>query len=334
MDNLSQEDIHAILDDAAEESPGVATATSDEDVDSVDATEGPADLVEAHDFNRPFNLSRNFERTLRGVCENFSKTSTLAFSNLVRANCAFSFGGVSLSSFGEAFAGVENPSCIIICSMPPLKGPVLLSVDAGLMYSLFTKLLGGPLEETTQLRDFTEIEHGMARRIVDEILGHFRTAAEKVVALQPEIVRIENNPSYLNVLSETETVLSLQYSIGIENIDGGMTFYLPLAAFEPVRDLFDPKEAGGVSAGGDPRVRSQVSQFLHDTPVHVSARLCTREHPCEELVALKIDDVLPVGHPVNRPVEVLVEGRPMFEATVGKVGESRALRILSRKEES
>lgn len=335
MDNISQEEIDALIDEAAEAEDGAAEAATE----VPEAGPEPASFEASHDtgpqsydFNRPHNLSRTFERTLRGICETYAKVATLSFSNLVRANCVFTFGGLKLASFGEAFAAVENPSGIAVVELAPLKGVSLVTVDAGAMFSLFTKLLGGPIEATKQIRDFTEIEVNLARKIMDRLLENFTASAEKVVDLSSQVNQIENNPNYLNVYADGETVVNLQYTIAIEELNGFLNFFLPLSAFEPVRDIFDPKE-GMARPGQDPAERQRIEQAVNAVPATVSVRLASQDIGLDELTRLREDDVLPLAHAVGRPLDVMVEGDRMFQGTLGQVGQTRACRIVGRVKE-
>jgi len=314
----------------------VAATPEDPTVPGPDDADGLGPEVslgpQSYDFNQPHNLSRTFERTLRGISETYAKVATLSFSNLVRANCVFTFGGLRLASFGEAFAAVENPSGIAVVELPPLKGMGLVTVDAGTMFSLFAKLLGGPIEAPKQIRDFTEIEVNLARKIMERLLENFTASAEKVVSLEGKVSQIENNPNYLNVYADGESVLNLQYTLAIEELSGIVNFFLPLAAFEPVRDIFDPKEGVG-RRGQDPAERRRIEDAVSAVPATLSVRLSPQEIGLEELVRLRVDDVLPLSHAVGRPLDVMVEGDRMFQGALGQVGQTRACRIVGRVKE-
>jgi flagellar motor switch protein FliM len=246
-----------------------------------------------------------------------------------------SLANVRVSSFGEAYGAVENPSCIAVTTMPPLKGSVLLVLDASIAFSLFTRLLGGPLEEPAQVRDFTELESGMARRLVERLLENLRGAAERLVPLTPAVAQIENNPSYVQAFSDTEMVLTLQFSVGLDSLRGTLSLLMPLAAFEPVRSLFDPKESmelrGPAEKGRD---RKLAAGLLHGARAQVSARFRSRRASLRELLELREGDILALAHPVNAPLSLSVEGKHMFDGVPGRVGRSRAVRIVRRAKES
>ncbi len=339
MDNLSQEEIDALLEEAADDASdfeaqegGGGDAAGDPRGDLDDARER---AVRAFDFNRPNNnLSKTFERNLRGVSESFAKDASLSFSNLMRCNCDYTFAGMRVNSFGETLSGWESPSCIAVCSMEPLSGVVLVHVDASLMFSFFTKLLGGPIETPSQVRDFTEIETGLARKVLSKILEQFSAATEKVHRVIPLLVQIENNPNYLNAFAEAEPVLNLQYNVTMEEVGAIMSFVIPLAAFEPVREEFDPREGIDVRNAADRMAEKQQAHGLvGSASALVAARFRSRRIRFDELLALKTGDVLSLEHHVDRPLDVDVEGKPMFRGTSGRVGRSRAVQILGRRED-
>lgn len=340
MENLSQEEIDALLEEAEDDAAEAVGVEGGDDPfaggDSQDPTAAGDDAIRDFDFHRPNNnLSRGFDRSLRGVSESFAKDASLAFSNLVRANCDFNFGGVRVTSFGENLSGWDSPSCISVCSMEPLQGMVLLYADASLMFSFFTKLLGGPIEEPSAVRDFTEVELGMARKLIQKVLEIFSLASDKVVRVTPLLIQIENNPNYLNAFSDGEPVLNLEFSIAMEEIGGAMAFVIPLAAFEPVRDKFDPKEGLDVRNATDRvRERNRAEMNLGNAMTTLAATFRPRPIQMRELLSLQLGDVLALGHHVSKPLNVDVEGKALFEGVSGQVGRSRAVRILGRKKES
>ncbi len=335
MENLSQEEIDALLEEATEEESVAAGGSEGSKDDGASAFSSTEPTPVAYDFNVPStNLTRVFDRNLRGVCESFSKDSSLIFSNLLRTTCDFSYNGAEVRSFGETLSAFENPSCIALCSMEPLSGSVLFHVDASLMFVFFTKLLGGPIEEPGMVRDFTEIEMGMARKILQKVLESFGLATDKVKRLTPMLIQIENNPNYLNAFNEGEAVINLEFTVLAGEIPGNMTFVIPQIAFEPVKEDFDPKEGFDVRNPADRLAeRRRARDLVGQSMVDVSVRFDPRQMPVRNLLNLKVGDTIPLTHHVSRPLDVYVEGRPMFVAHSGQLGQSQAVRILGRKKE-
>ena len=338
MENLSQEEIDALLEEAADDASDLPSSEDGglaDDASDAPGGEAREKVLRSFDFNRPNNnLSKTFERNLRGVSESFSKDASLSFSNLMRANADFTFGGVRVNSFGETLSSWENPSCIALCTMEPLSGVVLVHFEARLMFSFFTKLLGGPIEEPTQVRDFTEIEFALARKVITKLLEQFGDATEKVQRVNPALLQIENNPNYLNAFAEAEPVLNLQYSVTMEEVGASTSFVIPLAAFDPVREEFDPREGLDIRSVSDRLAeKHRAHDLVGGATALLSARFRSRTIGVRELLAMKAGDVLALEHHVERPLDVDVEGKKMFAGSSGRVGRSRAVQIIGRRED-
>mgnify|MGYP006283225373 CR=1 len=340
MENLSQEEIDALLEEAADDASDMEAledAAGGGSGASAEGGAGPRErVVEAFDFNRPNNnLSKTFERNLRGVSESFAKDASLSFSNLLRANADYTFGGMRVNSFAETLSAWENPSCIAVCSMEPLSGVILVHLEARLMFTFFTKLLGGPIEEPTQVRDFTEIEMGLARKVLTKVLEQFSAATDKIHRVVPLLIQIENNPNYLNAFAEAEPVLNLQYTVTLEDVGATMSFVIPLAAFDPVREDFDPREGLDIRSAADRLAEKQRAHGLvGGATATLSARFRSRRIHMNELLSLKPGDVLALEHHVERPLDVDVEGRAMFAGSSGRIGRARAVQIIGRREDA
>jgi len=340
-EGLSQEEIDALLDAAADEAGAMvdryggspSTFAASPQASAAGPSRGRG--IRGFDFKKPnSNLSRAFERNVRGISESFAKDASLGFSNLLRSTCEFRFAGLEVTSFGETLAGMDNPSCIALCTSEPLHGKILLELESGLMFTLFTKLLGGPIEAPGHLREFTEIEMGLSRKLLGKLLEILGSATEKVVRLHPKLVQIENNPNYLNAFGDGEAVLNLRCDVTLEEISGRLAIILPVAAFEPVREKFDPREAAQLHRHGDRQAeRAKARSIVGESRAELSATFRPRRVRMSELRSLKTGDVLPLDHHISRPLSVSVEGKVLFEATSGQVGRSRAVRIVGRAKE-
>ena len=339
-----------MADDAAEtvdRPAGDPAVDSDGDADAADLDTAAIDAVleqqaevaggrqeggvRAFDFNRPFSITRTFEKNLQSICESFVKAAGLGFTNHFRANTGVEFQGIELCAYREFHAGLANPTCVSTVTLAPLKGQAVVNVDIGLMFSIMKKLLGGAIEAEVDLRKFTDIEMNVAQDVLGKLLDHFRTGVSRMIPITPRLLATENNPAYLSALPSGETVLLLEFVLTLDEIAGGVTFAIPLAAFESVRDVLDPEDLPELrSAEEVRRDRSCVLDLLQGTTAEVVVDLGSVDLNLRRIRDLAVGDMIQLETAVGSPLRLSVQGKPVFMSVPGKLNKNRAVRLTER----
>ena len=347
------EEVTGSSGEATEVSSDAATATDLEAAESLLGSadgddllpEGLEDILEAtdgvdgsgvpevipFDFNRPHNLSKTFEQNMRNVAENFAKLTSFTFANLLRANAALEFSQLSLRTCGDFLGGLGNPTCLCLVSLAPLKGQSLIHMDLGFCFTLLKKLMGGSTEREELAREFTEIEKKIVESVVGRLLAMFRDATAKLAELRPEYLGLENNPDYLTGLAIGDTLVILKFLMKIENQEGDLHICIPLSGFEPLRQLFDPVDKVELRSPQEVRRdRQQILELLQGTASDVVVRFNELRLNLQQVMDLKVGDVLPLAQPVQSPLVVTMAGKPLFLGEPGRVNQFRAVKLLER----
>lgn len=329
---LNQDEIDALLQQAAEEGSDELEGALDEMVSERSGT--AATEVRAFDFSRPYSISRSFEKNLRSVCDNLAKAATIHFTNQMRGNCVLEFKRLVLQTFAEFAANLPNPTCVSTATLAPLKGSSLFYMDLALAFTMLKKLLGGPAEAETRNREFTEIETSIVRSLVLKFLDLFKGSASRIVALEPRYVAMENNPTYLNALAPGDSVVVLDYLFHLDGVEGRLSFCLPIAGFEPVLSLFDPEESAEPRPPAEVRRdREIVLDLVASTEVDVVAQLSELTLSLQQILALEEGATLVLPKPIDSPLVLAVEGKPLFHGAAGRVRQNRALKLTGRLSE-
>jgi len=297
------------------------------DSDAELASDGP----QAYDFNRPHNISRAFEQNLQSVAENFAKTGGIDFTSLLRMTAAVEFKGLQQSTFGEYMEELPNPTCASMVTLAPLKGYSLLHIDLGLCFVFMKKLMGGvPVSEDT-VREFTEIERGINAGLVSRFLEIFRKSAAKLIALEPGFVSLENNPNYLSGIAEGESLIIIRFEVKLDTVEGPVELALPMSAFGPVRDIFDPRDVIELRTSNELRDdRRKILNMVRGTGSELVVNLGEITTNLEEILSLSVGDIIHLPQAVNAPLAVRIEGQEAWLGDAGRVGQHRAIKLIQQ----
>jgi len=289
--------------------------------------------VQTYDFNRPHSISRRFEQNLHNVAELFARSATVNLTSLLRSNVVAEFQGIQLKSFGEYRENLPRPTCLAAVTLRPLAGQSLMHLDLSLCFVILKKLMGGRPDSEERIRAFTEIERGIFGQFVSRITDLLKGACTKLVAIEPELISLENNPDYVAAIPAGETVVSLRFRLRVEAVEGLVEMILPLTGFSPVRDVFDPEEH--LEVRSDPEIQEdqrQILDMIQTTASELVVRLGELSMPLDRVLNMREGALLHLAQAVDSPLTVLIEGREVFQAEAGRINQNRAVKLVRKLE--
>jgi flagellar motor switch protein FliM len=327
-------DLEAAIEAAQDLTGGVDSGLDMDFEDVLNASSQDEDLGDSpvkYDFHRPHHISRPFQENLQAVADYFAKNGTIEFTSRLRMATDVEYLGLHQCTYAEFVRDLPRPTCAAMVDLPPLKGPSLLHLDLGLCFVFMKKLLGGVPEPEYTVRDFTEIERGIALDLVERFLQMFRKAISKIVAVESKLSGLENNPHYLSGISEASSLLILKFKIKLDTAEGPLQFAMPLSAFGPVREIFDPSDVkesrNSDELKGD---RRKILEMVQGSGSDLIVQLGQIETNLENILNLSIGDVLDLSQGVETPLKIQIAGQDAWLGEAGRVGNQRAIKLIQQ----
>ncbi len=284
-----------------------------------------------YDFNRPHNISRAFEQNLQAVGEAFAKVGTIDFTSLLRMSMQVDFKGLNQQTYGEYITQMEQPTCVSLVTLAPLKGNIIIHLDLGLCFIFMKKLMGGAPSPEDTVREFTEIERGINAGLVNRFTEILRKAASKLIPLEPRFVSLENNPNYLGGVADGENLIILKFKVMLDAVESPVEIAFPLSAFSPVKDVFDPQESLDLRTPEEMRQdRRRILEMVRGTGSELVVQLGDLDTNLEEIMKLQEGDVLHLPQAVEAPLKVKIEGEDAWLGEAGRLGQNRAVKLISK----
>lgn len=284
-----------------------------------------------YDFNRPHNISRAFEQNLQAIGESFAKTGGIDFTSLLRMTAIVEYKGLRQATFGEYMEELPSPTCASMVTLSPLKGYSLLHIDLALCFVFMKKLMGGaPVSEDT-VREFTEIERGINAGLVRRFLEIFRKSAGKHIQVDPHFISLENNPNYLSGIAEGESLIIIRFEVKLDTVEGPVELGIPLSAFGPVRDVFDPRDSIELRTPGELREdRRRILEMVRATSSELVVTLGEISSNLEDVLNLSVGDIIHLPQAVESPLKVQIEGQDAWLGEAGRIGQHRAVKLIQQ----
>lgn len=314
---LSQEEVDALL-------RGVSSGK----IETEKTEEADKSGVRQYDLASHERVIRGRMPTLEIVNERFSRIFRVTLSSALRKVIDVNVKGIEMMKFGEFLKTVPVPTSINICRMDPLRGFVILVVDARLVFSLVDNFFGGfgQTHMKVEGRDFTAIEQRIIKKTLTMILDDLDRAWKPVHDVKMVHTRSEINPQFATIVVPTEVVIVVTYELELENSLGTFSLMIPYSTVEPIKDkLYAGFQSDQLDV--DTRWMQLLRRRLVDVPVAIRARLGGARLTVREVTELRVGDVITLDREVGMPMEVDVQGVTKWRAHPGIVRGNYALKI-------
>jgi len=315
QDLLSQDEIDALLHGVDD-----GDIDTDEDLDE----EG----VRSYDLASQDRIVRGRMPTLEMINERFSRYTRISLFNLLRRNADVATGGIQILKFGEYIHTLYVPTSLNLVKIRPLRGTSLFIFDAKLVFKLVDNFFGGDGRHAKiEGREFTPTEIRIVQMVLEQVFIDMKEAWNAVMKVDFEYVNSEVNPAMANIVSPSEVVVVSTFHIELDGGGGDLHVAVPYSMIEPIREVLDAGVQSDID-DVDERWVTSLQRDILDAKVPINATLVEKQVSLRDISNLEPGDVIPIDIPDT--VTMTANNVPMFEAKVGSLGESLALKVVNR----
>ncbi|MGI6610614.1 MAG: flagellar motor switch protein FliM [Limnochordia bacterium] len=279
------------------------------------------------DFRRQEKMSKENEQGLRLVQGSFARHLAGSLSTLLRSVVRVEMKELMEGSY-EAFTSDLPGTCLMaVCSLSPLEGKILFVLDPELCLVLVDRLMGGQGDAPGHVRELTEIETVLLRRVVERMLGCLQEALGSIVTVKPAIDQMETSPHFVQLASGSDAAVVSTFSMSVRTAEGKVSLCMPYHMLKPIiprlhehfwfRDHDKPVDGNAES----PQTREHV---LH-TPVELRAVLGEARISVAELIDLQRGDCIVLDRQEAGELPLLVAGKDRLWGRLGVAGRSYAV---------
>jgi flagellar motor switch protein FliM len=276
------------------------------------------------DEHRP---SRAWMPTLEMINDRFCQYLRTALLRLLPAGIEITPPvAIQLIRHGELMERFATPSYLTLVNLKPLRGVILVVVDAPLVSWIVERRFGGNgrFAMPPPKCEFTAFEQKSMRPIEDAALEQLALAWRPITALVPEIQRHEVDPHFAAIATAGELIIVNAFNVKIGSGGGKLSVCIPYAMLEP---LHDQLVAGTVqrAVDHDLRWRESLAIGIGEAAMTLSVELTELEMTVGELLELRPGSVFEI----ERAGRVTVEGNgfPLFRGRWGKLGRRVGVKI-------
>jgi len=279
------------------------------------------------DFRRPDRIPKSQVRAIHLLHDTFVRNLVSSLSAYLRSYLTVNLVSVEQLSYAEFLDGLPSPTCMVSLGLSPYDGSAVLELNPSLVFPILEMLLGGTGKGSATIqRDITEIEQKLLDGLFRIILHDLREAWKGVTAVDFTIESMETEPQLLHLLAPNEAVVSVGVELRIGDTVGMMNIAMPSIVIKMMRQKFDQQwSVRKTHANAGEQVH--ILGVLREASLALEARLEGLTLTVQEFLGLDDGHLLTFDFPVERPVELLVNGTHKFSARMVGAGNKRACLI-------
>ncbi len=272
----------------------------------------------------------NLDIIFDAIARNYGITLT----NRLQRPATVKYAGSDSIGFEEFLETVPINGAIGLLDLEPFKSGALVLFDAHLSFFILELILGGSAQKVTPLnRSLTTIEANLIKAMMGALCPDLKKAFSPIEQLHPELLRVETNPKLVNIVPPEAGVLTVVFSITLEQNTGTMTVVIPHASLEPLREKLRDS-----TLSTELRNSEEWPQMLFEGIVSmeadVSVQIGQLSLKVRDILNFQVGDIIDMGCLPSAPLKVMVEGKPKFWGTAGTCNGNKAVRINNRLERS
>ncbi|HBK67743.1 MAG TPA: flagellar motor switch protein FliM [Firmicutes bacterium] len=319
---LTQNEIDSLLQ---------ALSTGAIDAESV-KTEEKTRRVRPYDFRRPSKFAKEQIRTLVMIHENFSRLLTSSLSAYLRTMVQSEVASVDQLTYEEFTKSLQNPTVINIMGLKPLDGSIVLEFAPNLAFAFIDRLLGGQGAYDGLIRELTEIEQMVTKRVVMRIANSVKEAWNNVMSIDPEYQGMETNPLFTQVIPPTEMVILVTLDLKVAEISGLMNLCYPYILLEPVLNRLSSQFWFASSKKNfSPEDINTLTTRLKEATIPIDVELGKTIISVRDMLNLTVGDVIKVEQSVKNPLVVKVGKEEKYYGFPGLSNNKLAIQLYGTK---
>jgi len=286
--------------------------------------------IKIYDFKRSNKFFKEQIQAMSIAHEAFALLASINLTAKLHRIVKINVASVDQLTYDEFFRSIPTYSTLSVISLEPLNGSIVLEIDPEISFSAFDILLGGFGNKCKNQYLSTHIEKSVIKRIINRIIDDLKETWAKAIDLQPQLVKIETNPQFVQIVQPTEMVLLVTLEAKVGDVEGMINIAYPYPFMNEMLDKLTSAYSHTVKATP---IKNYTLLNRDNIPVRMTAELFNRNFPISEIVEWKKETViLPLRKIDSNNCYLRINDRRVWQCEILKDDRTpRVLQLLPKK---
>ncbi|MBE7444459.1 MAG: FliM/FliN family flagellar motor switch protein [Planctomycetia bacterium] len=279
--------------------------------------------IQHHDFRRPDRFPREQKRRLQKISEDMAKSIGGTLSRFLRVSVNVELIAIEEFSYEVFLNSFTDIVCANVVNLKPLNGLGCLTIDVGFCLAVLDRGLGGPGKIPQKIRPLTLIEESVISVVLSEIIEEMKPCWTKLAQPEWKIEKMDMDIKSLQIAPATELVIAINFAANGELGNGTIILCVPVPSLETV---MIKSKAKIVERKDEITI---ISDVIRETEVTASVVLGTTQLILNELINLKVGDVIRLDNKINDDIPMEIDEKIKYYGKPGVIGKKLALQVSS-----
>lgn len=199
----------------------------------------------------------------------------------------------------------------------PLKGSILVKLDAGMVTSMVERFYGGSgTRPAPERNEFTRSEDRLRAKLSDDVMKALIAAWADLLPMEMSLASREHDPQALVFAEATDQLLSQTFTLTMgKGQEWTIELMFPLMALRQLEPLLATNAPDEIQLK-DPLWQARLARQMGNIRLPAKTVLARPSLTLNELLNLKNGDVIPVT--IERFLPLLVGNRVLAQGTIGE----------------
>ena len=287
-----------------------------------------------YDFANPEHLPSEFKHQLESIHVAIARALSGLLSEYSGATIQVEPLAISQQTFHQYRESLPKTAEIATCTIHPLEGQALCTLDAPFVEYLLDCGLGGFGDAVATPRAFTPMERGLVDDLFQRIFRELGKAWEVLAPIRFNLQDSGGNSAQLRALQPDDRIVICPYAVCLPRFSAQCTYGIPARSldFERLANRAQSWDAGARGLSPEQQ-HAQISEQLLTIPLPLHACLRNMSLPFREVAMLQVGDIIQTDCRVDEPLELYINSQPSFYIRPVTVKNTLAVEILSEVEE-
>lgn len=282
-------------------------------------------VVKNYDFKKPKKFTKEHLRGLNTVNEHIIRIFASNLSSLLRVFCEVTQLNIQECRYSEYLNTLPDKTLIgLIDINDEISGEnnctMIAHFPTTICFFMIDILLGGNGTNYLLDRGYTDVEIAILENFYHKVSGYLTEAWKNLADVKCELSGHETNPRLAQFISLEDSVVVMSFQIKVREITDVFSFCLPAMNLDVMlRQAINKQSKTGGKHENDKEInrREQLTNSLNGSTMELTAVLDNLYIDMQDIINLKVSDVIPLNRRIDENIILTVEGEPKFTVRVG-----------------
>lgn len=282
-----------------------------------------------YDFRLPNRISKAQLRTIRNINENFAESFGSYLMTTLQTVVNIRVNTVDQIYYSEYVLSVPDPAVLYTFTIKGTDIRLVLEFNIDFALALVDRLLGGSGNSMKPQKVITQIEQKVLSNVIEKVMFDLKKAWMVIDNFEYKLDGFETDIDFVQLSSPNESVLLISFEISIGDQSYLMNLCFTTFAFDPILSKLSSKKVSSVknSKYFGMTASEVIKLHLSEVLLPVVVELGEANITFQELMDLKIGDIIVLDNKVYNELKVNVNDKLAYYAHPGLVNNHKAVRI-------